>query len=76
MINTEKTEPHNKATRKMRRYDAAASAQTVQGCSDFLRIRQDSGTDDSRAEVLETIVLREQERVEAKTSWHTKIKIS
>jgi hypothetical protein len=76
VINTEKAEPHNKAKRKMKRYNAAASAQTVQRCSDFLRTRQDSGTDDSRAQVPGTIALRVQERVEAKTSWHIEIKIS
>jgi hypothetical protein len=32
-----------------------------------MRIRDDSGTDDSRAEALKTIALRVQERVEAKT---------
>jgi hypothetical protein len=46
MINMENGELHNEATGIMT--DAAASAQTDHGYHDVLRIREDSGTVDSR----------------------------
>jgi hypothetical protein len=63
VIDTEKKELHNKATRTMREScDAAASAQTAQRCSDVLRIPEDSGTEDSRAEAPATTIVWRKER--------------
>ena len=52
MICVEKSELCKKPTRleRERHCDAAAVGQTAQECRDFLRIREDSGTDDCREE--------------------------
>jgi hypothetical protein len=48
MINTEKLKLNNKTAEKsVRGCDAGASAQTAQGCSDFLHAVEDSRTDNS-----------------------------
>lgn len=58
MINTEKSKPHKETTTKItKRCDAGASAPTVQGCPDVLRIPDHLGT--SRAEAPKTTGYRQ-----------------